>query len=334
MKTFLMAVAVLACVSTLALAGPNAGGTLVTNDAHLLMSGTNGSLSVCGQGVVPSTCEAINTEIDGATAADPAVFKVYAAFPQGSAPRLLGLTWGVTYGPDLVIGSWGMCGNFELNDPTWPASGSGSSVTYDVIQTGLLTAVYWFAGYNYGTAPQLFQTGGNPGQGGGYFGDDTVPAILDPIAGYGAMGFDGPGIQGCPPAIEYGACCDPCTAACTITQPADCAGNFLGGGTVCDPNPCPPPPNGACCAADGTCTFVAQCLCTGNYLGDGVPCEPDNPCALTGACCAVDGNCTITTEANCAGVYQGDNTGCEPSPCIGPNPVQTTSWGSIKNLYK
>jgi hypothetical protein len=330
MKKFLMAVAALACVSGLAFAGPNVGGTLVVHDASLLLSQTDGTIPVCGQGNIPATCDATDPEIDGATAADPAIFKVYAAFPEGSAPRMMGLTWGVNYDPNVVVlTTWGMCGNFELNDTNWPAPGSGSSVTYDSPQTGLLTTVYWFAAYNYNGVPAQFQLGPNPSQG-GVFGDDSVPAILDPIEGYGTLGFDMAGVRACPVPPQQGACCDPCTAECTLQFAADCTGTFMGSGTACDPNPCVPPPSGACCIGPD-CTSVPQCLCQGTYLGDGVLCDP-NPCVThQGACCAADESCSISGPDDCNGTYMGDDTVCEPNPCV--TPTKTTSWGTIKNIY-
>ncbi len=129
MNKLLMSILISACVSTITLAGPNIGGTLVAHDANLLMSATNGSVSICGQGLIPASCSAIDTQIDGATAAYPAVFKVYAAFLDGASPRLMGLTWGVHYSSNIVLAQWGMCGNFELNDTAWPATDTGSSVT-------------------------------------------------------------------------------------------------------------------------------------------------------------------------------------------------------------
>jgi hypothetical protein len=332
MKAFLLAMAALAVLSNAALAGPNAGGTLVVHDAGLLVSQTNGSESICAQGIVPAYCEAADAEIDGVIgpASDPAIFKVYAAFRVGSAPRLMGLTWGVDYPYDIVVTLWGGCGNFELNDPNWPASGSGSSVTYGTVQTGLLTEVYWFAAYNYYGNPVQFQLAPNPSQG-GVFGDDSVPAVLDPIAGYGAMGFDGPGIFACPGlGPEGAACCDVCTGECTIALPMDCEGTWMGDGTVCDPNPCLPPA-GACCIGDCQCTVVPQCLCTGIYVGDGVLCYPSPCCLAAGACCAADGTCTITTPDQCDGTYMGAETTCEPDPCL--IPARSTSWGRIKNIY-
>ena len=46
-----------------ALAGPNAGGTLVVHNPDLLMSNTNGSVSLCSHGMVPSACSEITTRL-------------------------------------------------------------------------------------------------------------------------------------------------------------------------------------------------------------------------------------------------------------------------------
>jgi hypothetical protein len=301
MKKFLLAVAVL-CVGTMAFAGPNAGGTLIAHDANLLMSATDGLVSICGQGLPLDVCENADIEIDGTSAADVSIFKVYAAFAIGSAPRLMGIAWGVTYDPDnLFLTAWGKCGDFELNDDPWPSSGSGSSVTWNTVQQGYLTPVYWFGAYTYGN-PTLFNLGPNPSQG-GVFGDDTVPAILDAITCFGAMGFDTAGHVCCPQiGPPIGACCDPATGACALTSEADCQPPRIWHPewTTCEPtNPCPQPqPYGACCdPATGLCTFTleADCLAPNVWHGDWV---------------------------------------CDPNPCPPPTPVETKSWGQIKANYR
>ncbi len=74
----------------------------------------------------------------------------------------------------------------------------------------------------------------------------------------------------------------------------------------------------------------------------GVPCTSEYwlhlsglaaPPQPVGACCADDASCTITPEADCTGTWQGEGTGCDPNVCQ-PVPVRSTSWGSIKTLYK
>lgn len=298
MKKFLLALAVL-CLGTMAYAGPNAGGTLIAHDANLTMLGTDGLISICAQGTDPATCADADVRIDGAMSGDEAIFKVYAAFLEGSAPRLMGITFGCTYAGDPVLTAWGHCGDFELADDTWPAPGTGTSVTWNTVQTAYLTAVYWFAGYQY-YGGGTFDLAGNPGQGGGFFGDDSVPAILDAIAGYGKIGFDVDGELVCPAPVENGACCDPETGNCMLTPADQCPPPMIWHPEwqTCEPNPCPPP-------------------------------------IILGACCdPATGDCTITEEIYCAGNWLGPDFGCDPNPCEQPSPVESSSWGQIKANYR
>jgi len=300
MKKFLLAVAVL-CLGTMAYAGPNAGGTLIVQDANLTMLGTDGNVSICGQGLIPQHCTEADVQIDGAAAGAEAVFKVYAAFLEGTSPRLMGLTWGVLYDDsNIILPYFGKCGDFELNDDGWPAPGTGSSVTWNNVQTAYLVPVYWFGAYTYGAAG-TFCTGPNPGQG-GVFGDDTIPAILDPIMGYSCMGFDMPGILVCPVQEILGACCDPATGGCTITTEAGCVAPLIWHPEwlSCDPNPCPPPPIPVvCCTPAGVCFLVLS-----------------------------------AEECMDPNVYHPEWTSCDPNPCEPPVPVQNNSWGQIKNIYR
>jgi hypothetical protein len=91
-----------------AFAGPNANGTLVAHDAEVSISNTNGAY--CALGVIPPDCESVDTRIDGATSAETAaLFRVYAAFPTFSSPRLTGIDWGVHYDDtQLVLRTWSM----------------------------------------------------------------------------------------------------------------------------------------------------------------------------------------------------------------------------------
>jgi hypothetical protein len=129
-----------------ALAGPDAGGVLIVHDTGRRYSATlqGGWPDICRQYSIPSRCQDAVTEIDNSHAhfGDGEVFRVYASFPEGSSPRLMGLTWGVDYDPDILSNeAWGMCGDFELNDTCWPGPGTGSSVVFNVPQTSLLTPV-------------------------------------------------------------------------------------------------------------------------------------------------------------------------------------------------
>ncbi|QKK09932.1 MAG: multicopper oxidase domain-containing protein [Planctomycetota bacterium] len=80
-----------------------------------------------------------------------------------------------------------------------------------------------------------------------------------------------------------GACCYG-DGTCVITTESDCmssGGVFGGGGTSCDPNPCPQP-DGACCLPDGSCVETSEGECAlqnGLFQGSGTDCL-SNPCPL------------------------------------------------------
>jgi hypothetical protein len=286
------------------LAGPNDGGTIVVHDPAFEF--TNNIGDYCGLGVAPSACPSIDTRLDQSWSTEfGVVWKVYAAFPDGSAPRLKAMTFGINYNPlDVVVFAWGPCigdqneGAIEIQGPGWPHPDTGTALVFQHVQTAQLVECYWFGGYNYYNHPSLFRLRDHPDPVlGGKFADDSIPSLLDPIAGYGSMGFDMDGAPACPGAPPRGACC--VDEACTITIESDCGGDWQGPGTFCEPNPClPPPPTGACCVAQ-ICLILSEVDCGlhgGRWLGEGVPCEPENP-------------------------------------CLEPNPVETTTWGRIKSSY-
>ena len=84
---------------------------------------------------------------------------------------------------------------------------------------------------------------------------------------------------------------------------ADCVaqgGSYLGDGSSCDPNPCPPAGTGACCIGGSVCVTLTSRDCgeaSGTYLGDGQPCS-------------------------------------DPNPCQPPVPTEETSWGALKARYR
>jgi len=266
------------------MAGPNAGGTLIVHDANLLLSNTTGGATLCDEGTEPVSCPDADSELDGAgeLGGDAAMFTVWAAFTPGSGSRLMGLTWGLEYDEaNIVLELWDNCGLLEIPDDDWPASGSGTAVTWGSPQTDPLVKVYYLFCYTLGAAGVL-SLGPHPTQG-GFFGDDSVPAVLDPIAGYGQLGFDMPGFNTCP-GSPLGACCDAATGECTLELPDNCPPPdiYHPEWLTCDPNPCPNAP-GACCFSDGHCEFISYELCLmggGAWLGADIPCEPQ-PCPPT-----------------------------------------------------
>jgi hypothetical protein len=292
MKKALLAVAALTCMGTAALAGPNAGGTLIL----ALSEGTvySPDISYCGAATTDDCAGAV-AQGPIATALAPNVINCLAAFNPGS--RLAGVVFGVSYNDaSVAIISYGSCGDFEIADGDWPASGSGTAVTWGAAQTDPLVDVYWFAAYSY-YAGYTLSLAAHPTQGQN-FADDSIPAVLDPIAGLGVFGFETPGSAPCPePVGGTEACCFP-DGSCQDLDPADCAaqgGSAQGQGSACAGTACPQPRTGACCIGE---------------------------------------DCTITTAAGCAGEYQGDDTVCVPNPCIEPTPVIESTWGGVKNIYR
>lgn len=309
MKKFLVAVALLACAGGAAFAGPNAGGTIFAHDANLVY--TVDTASYCGLGVAPSSCEAADVEIDGATDAVNMVWKVYAAFcpPPHASPRLKGMAFGIYLDDPIRITHSGNCvgdmnnGGAELPGPAWPGDATGTAIVFQFTQTTQLVECYWFAGYNYYAVPGIFALGPHPDPVlGGVFADDSVPAIQDPIAGYGTLGFDVAGVTSCP-----------------------------------TPQTCGELPTGACCI-DEVCTITTEADCGGRWLGQDVPCEP-NPCLATGACCIgvpPNAECIVTDRATCegqGGTYMGDDVPCSTELC-NPVPVRESTWGQIKSNYR
>jgi hypothetical protein len=156
----------------------------------------------------------------------------------------------------------------------------------------------------------------------------------------------------CP--VPTGACCNTAFGfpVCNLTTAAACGGLgtpwvYLGDSVPCNAETCslPAPSEGACCWLDGHCTITLEADC----LGDGTPrwtsgglCSPnlcDMPTVPTGACCSIAIGfpaCTITTQAGCAAPdwWLGANVPCTFQTCPVPNPVERSSWGQIKNIYR
>jgi hypothetical protein len=306
MKKFLMVLALLALVSAPALAvdGPNVHGVLIVHDTGLAYTT---DLPIPPLSDSPSVCSATDNE---APLGEERVWKVYAAFPAGSSPRLVSADWGIYFPPvgDGYItvetgGSPHPLTDFVQGQNGFPtASGGGIGQYFLHTATSLITELYWFGGWAYGgltgTEVQVFATGPHPVQTTSIFVDDARPPNKDAISGYGTLGFGGPGYTPCPTGVVEGACCFP-DGACLQLDPAVCiqqGGTFFGG--PCLPNPCPIAVHGACCLPSGECQFTTPALC----LGIG-------------------------------GVYQGNDIPCLPNPCH-PIPVESRSWGQVKSIYR
>jgi hypothetical protein len=267
-------------------AGPNEGGMLVVHiDESVILSRgistCNPELRDCAQAIT-----SIPPDPDRVV-----VLFLLAAFPY--SPEVAGVMFGIEYSTSLVAS--GRCsGDFEVKDQNWPASGTGTAVTWDTSvgrpMTDRLFPLYWFAVYaEYGG---YFSAGEHPAQG-GFFGDASIPAAQDPVEGFGWAGFG---------QIGY----NPCLEGVAI---------------------------GACCLTAGGCIVTTETACRlqdGVYRGDDVACDAFS---CVGPCC-LDNECYETTQINCDrdGGEWGERPGgaCGQVSCL----REQVSWGVLKHHHR
>ncbi len=337
-------------------AADNAGGTLIWHVDETLVY-TSDIDNYCGMSSIdcgfsfecpPNNASDCLQSIQDATpsgtrgVAETEVMYVFAAFPEGSCPRLAGLTFGLDYDDSNIFWmAYGACGNFELSEGSWPAPFSGTAITWSGAQQSNLVEAYWFAGYAYYNADTVTLIE-HPSQGGN-FANDAVPAELDPVEGFsiaGLAGATGTNFLPVGGGDPEGACCF-VDGSCQVLTAEDCSGaegSYQGDDSSCDPNPCPQP-EGACCFDDGSCVVQTEAKCdagSGVYQGDFTSCDP-NPCPQPeGACCLEDGTCQVAEQELCKvellGTYQGDGTGCDPNPCEQPMGACCFDDGSCQML--
>lgn len=274
-----------------AFAGPNAGGVLIVHECQLVRTyAYDCALDAC-----------VNADVQ-ADLDFPIMWKVWAAFPDGSSPRLKAFVMGAQFPAEVIVESGGLIdpvGDFEIGQDGWPTvSGGGVGVVFGQVKTATLNDCYWLAGYAYSQG--VWSLTPHP-QGPTLFVDDSIPPVEDPVAAFGSLGFGVPGSLPCPaPIPQVGACClEP--GNCLIVLQAECVelcGLWFGEDVSCDPNPCPPLAGSACCLPDGTCELhwpnVCECL---------------------------------------GGVTLLEIFTCDPNPCDG-TPIEETSWGRIKAIHR
>jgi hypothetical protein len=246
-------------------------------------------------------CEAIDNQLP-AGAPPPGItgwiWKVYAAFPPAGSPRLKALPMGSTFPPEVVVVAAGLPDpvlDFEIPQGGWPfTSGGGVGICFGLVKTDTVSECYWFAGYSYEN-PSTWQVAPHPTQE-MVFVDDSMPPQEDPITALGSIGFGQPGFTPCPQGTTVGACC-PGSAECQMMTQDECAavcGIWYGPDFDCDPNPCSVA-FGACCYPDGRCETL-----------EGFWCEQSGG-SFVGGC-------------------------CEPNPC--GTPVDETTWGRVKRMFR
>jgi hypothetical protein len=256
----ILAIILAGFAGTSALAGPNAGGALIfhtddsivytPDDNYVGMSGRNCLDDFNCPDNPDMACEIQSSNpTSGKGKGEMAVWWILAAFPEGSCPRLSGLTMGIGWDApsnNIIFEAWGPCSDgLELPTPDWPQEfvGAGTAVTWLSARRTRLTEVYWFAGYAY-YGPIQLRIQGHPTQGAD-FADDSVPSQLDPITPdrMGVLGLGGAkGFNPYPAGTTTGACC--VEDACIIVSEAECAshnGAYQGDDTKCEPDPCAVP---------------------------------------------------------------------------------------------
>ncbi|MCC7144479.1 MAG: hypothetical protein IT349_20470, partial [Candidatus Eisenbacteria bacterium] len=298
-------------------AGPNAGGVLVVHAGDDVVYTTDHS-GYCDVPGSPHACSSLDTNLP----ADPGraqVWWVMACFPEESQPRVKAVEFGVQYDQQLLgVVDWGECDGFAFLGSDWPASGTGAAIVFAQTRTERVFPFYWFAGYVYGEEGFGFRLGEYPGHGGN-FADDSSPGMIDPVAGYGVLGFgDHAGYLPCPG--DAGACCL-ADGNCVSVDRASCAGTWLGSSVGCQDSPCG---RGACCLSTGQCTLTDEADCSeqgGTYQGALTPCEPQPCVPEAGACCVQSSGCKIVSRAECemlGGSFVWPGTVCDPAPCALP----------------
>ena len=349
MKQLLWFLAVLGLTASVSSAGPNQGGVLWVHDTGIFKSSDPTTVWP----PAPTDCAGVDNEIPLIDGSPPSpipfsimrIWKVYAAFPAGSSPRLKTTGWATRFdentsspysyvnvaggevpdadgpGTDFFIG--------DLGFPTADGGQIGQSFPTGP-RLGLVTELFRFWGFGYngdpGTLPNpTWETAPHSAPLNRVFGDDAQPTNEDPIAGYSGLGFGVPDTTRCPTNDPDAACCAR-AGTCTIKKEAACLPPAVWHREwfTCSPNPCPLP-TGACCYTDGRCLVTLEVPCGqggGTYQGHFVPCAT-NTCPRPGACCFPSGACQIKTQTACAAldsvnVWHSEWTTCLPNQCPQP----------------
>ncbi len=358
MRTAILILGVLCVLASAALAGPNAGGVLWVHDTGIVPSDVD--IPWPPEGDPPGDCAQVDNQlpIDDFNR----IWVVYAAFPEGSSPRLKAVSWGTLFpefasspysyvliepGGCFVPDESGPGTDFYIGTNGFPdASGGEIGQSFPTgPRTTTVVRLFYFTGHGYTENGDMYgyptwSTAPHSNPAYRFFFDDAVPAHQDPIIDYGSLGFGTPGYTPCPAPdpTALAACCSP-EGACTLTTQADCPAPSVWQETDydCFPNPCGP--TGACCDNMANYCFISTVGdCPYAWLGAGVPCTPETCPGLPpppGACCDfATGACTYTIEAECLYTWLGPVVPCNLETCYPPVPTERTSWGRIKNIFR
>jgi len=206
----------------------------------------------------------------------------------------------------LWIAAYGPCPASALPIPTggWPGPNEGVSIAATTEPwNGNLLPVYWFDVAAY--YPALLQLTTHPITGFGGFANCLTPPTSYPAACFGAMGIFMPGIPCSPPVPQAHVCCVGTVCYLVVTE-AECV-QGLGGMWHPEWDSCGPP---------NPCDIV--------------PPEPD--------VCCLGHQCFFVSEEECTlmgGAWHPEFVDCgDPNPCDIYTPVEPSSWGAIKSIYR
>ena len=144
--------AVLAPVA--AFAGANVGAAI------LIGTGTSTKTTACST-LIQTTCAAVVPTSN--TVVGPNNFAAVYVGREPLPMTVTGIDFGIQYSNAILVSAWNKCGDLEVPDATWPASGSGISMVWAAAQTGNVILVGWFKVTTYaGYGPMTFQVGLNP----------------------------------------------------------------------------------------------------------------------------------------------------------------------------
>jgi hypothetical protein len=245
------------------------------------------------------------------------------------------------YHPYLFIFTgFGPCtpgGNLEIPTPGWPGPFEGTAITTtDLPWVGNWLPVYYFTGYYYMYGPGQIPLDVDPPTGFGGFGNCLTPPTTYMADCFPAMGILMDGEPCCPQDPEFVCCVG---EVCYITTEQECAdmmGDWHPEWDTCEPNPCLIE-RFVCCVGE-VCYITTEQECA-DMMGDWHPewdtCEP-NPCEYERFVCCVCEDCYIATQDECddlGGEFHPEWDTCEPNPCPA-SPAESTSWGTIKAIYR
>ena len=206
----------------------------------------------------------------------------------------------------VLFADYGQCPGTALTIPygAWPAPNTGMSLAATSEPwAGNFQPVYFFASYAYpAQGSTVVPLTPHPNTGFAGFANCLTPPGSYPAVGLGAMGFFTGGVYACPPLPSQFVCCvgEECFLVYNEQECTEMGGVWHPEWDSCLPdNPCFVPPVPAVCCVGHTCYLVFE-----------------------EECIAMEGN------------WHPEWPSCDDNPCDIYTPVEPSSWGAIKAIYR